>query len=99
MTNPLRPRGPAWERVCAFYNIRPGYWFAPKLYGYGATPVRWQGWALLAIFAALAIGVVRLGVEDNRVLFALLAPLIVSFVMICHAKTDGEWKWRWGPDS
>jgi hypothetical protein len=22
------------------------YWFKPKRYGYGATPVTWQGWAL-----------------------------------------------------
>ena len=22
------------------------YWFKPKRYGYGATPVTWQGWAV-----------------------------------------------------
>ena len=46
--NVLRPRGATWQRVCDWYKIRDGYWFAPKLYGYGATPVRWQGWALIA---------------------------------------------------
>ena len=23
------------------------YWFRPKRYGYGATPVTWQGWVLV----------------------------------------------------
>ena len=26
-------------------RVRPGYWFRPKRFGYGAVPATWQGWA------------------------------------------------------
>ena len=82
-----------------WYRAAPGYWFRPKLFGWGAVPVTWQGWAMTAVFVVLTSAVMRLGAEDNRALLALLAPLIVSFVLLCRAKTDGAWKWRWGADS
>jgi RES domain-containing protein len=94
----LKPRNARWQAVCDFYRIRPGYWFAPKLYGYGATPVRWQGWALVAIFAAAAMGTAWLARHESATLFGLLIPVTIAFVWICHAKTDGEWRWRWGVD-
>ena len=25
------------------------YWFRPKRYGYGATPITWQGWLLTVL--------------------------------------------------
>ena len=36
------------------------YWFKPKRYGYGATPVTWEGWAFTGLpmvfyFAGLAV--------------------------------------------
>jgi len=33
------------------------YWFRPKTYGYGATPVNWKGWAssLVAVVALLVV--------------------------------------------
>lgn len=93
---PLEPRGERWAKACAFYRVRPGYWFAPKLYGYGATPVTWQGWAMIVVFALLACAVALLAAQDAPVMFALLGPLVVSFILLCRAKTDGEWRWRWG---
>ena len=96
--NPLRPQSAAWQRVCDWYKIRDGYWFAPKLYGIGATPVRWQGWALFALFLAAALGVVWLGKHYGPGMLTLLIPVIAAFTLAAHAKTDGVWKWRWGPD-
>jgi len=32
------------------------YWFRPKRYGYGATPVTWEGWALVAGFVVIVAG-------------------------------------------
>ena len=29
------------------------YWFRPKRYGYGATPVTWEGWLVVAVSVAL----------------------------------------------
>ncbi len=76
--------------------VRPGYWFAPKRYGWGAGPANWQGWAATAVFAA-AMAVVGLLAEAVTPLLAWMAlPLIVAFVTIVIQKTDGEWRWRWG---
>jgi hypothetical protein len=43
-------------------DMGTGYWFKPKSFGYGATPVSWQGWAwtlgmALIIAAAIVIAV------------------------------------------
>ena len=27
-----------------------GYWFKRKLYGWGWTPARWQGWVVLVVY-------------------------------------------------
>ncbi|MCW3836626.1 hypothetical protein ACFQ1E_09610 [Sphingomonas canadensis] len=78
-------------------RVRPGYWFRPKLYGLGATPATWQGWVLTAALAAIAIAVARLAEARGAALLVLLVPLIAGFIWLVHAKTDGAWRWRWGP--
>ncbi|MDF7775138.1 hypothetical protein P1X14_07760 [Sphingomonas sp. AOB5] len=79
-----------------WYRARPGYWFRPKRYGWGATPVTWQGWAatFALIASAVLIGSYAQGLGMIR--FALLVPLVLGFLLLCRAKTDGEWRWRWG---
>jgi hypothetical protein len=78
------------------------YWFKPKRYGYGATPVTWQGWAVtlgtvLAIVAASLY--LRLTAKSPWTLAALLmfdAAVVSALVIISYRKTEGEWRWRWG---
>jgi hypothetical protein len=79
------------------------YWFRPRRYGYGATPVTWEGWALtVAVAAIVAISVAAMNLLADRVNFAvwiawaaIIAALVVSFVRISRQRTDGEWRWRW----
>ena len=59
-------------------KVRKGYWFAQKLYGYGAVPVTWQGWlttlayvALVALLAWLMIQGIELGEVHLRFGIAL----------------------------
>jgi hypothetical protein len=84
------------------------YWFEPKVYGYGATPSNWKGWAATAVFAivVMALSLVLLGLEPkpgtglsawNIGIWALMvAGLTVGFVWLARAKTHGQWGWRWG---
>jgi hypothetical protein len=78
------------------------YWFRPKRYGYGATPVTWQGWAVtFAAILAVVTATVRLTAlsADNPwfwVIVAIDAAIIAALVIICRRKTEGEWGWRWG---
>jgi hypothetical protein len=80
----------------------PRYWFRQKQFGYGATPNTWQGW-LFTIVLALFIAALAFGadfVRDDRERLLLIAvglpAVLVPFVLIGHAKTDGGWRWKWG---
>ena len=33
------------------------HWFEPKSHGYGASPVTWQGWALIMASVAVALAI------------------------------------------
>jgi hypothetical protein len=78
------------------------YWFKPKRYGYGATPVTWQGWAVTLATVVAMVGVnlgLRLTEAHHWTLAAILVfdvlALAVLFI-VCRRKTAGEWRWRWG---
>jgi uncharacterized membrane protein HdeD (DUF308 family) len=78
------------------------YWFKPKRYGYGATPVTWQGWAVTlgTVFVMVAVSLYLRPTEGSYWALALMlafdAVAIATLVIISRNKTDGEWHWRWG---
>lgn len=80
------------------------YWFKPKRYGYGATPVTWQGWALtLAVVVAIGGSLVAMNLlvdKSNAVAWLVWAALVAAaawwLVQLSRQRTDGEWRWRWG---
>lgn len=76
-------------------TVRPGYWFAPHLFGYGATPVTWQGWALTLGFVVVILAINAVLADDlTRVIVSI--ELAVPMVVIAYVKTDGGWRWRRG---
>ncbi len=70
-------------------------WFAAKRYGYGASwPIAWQGWAALVVFlAAIGLACVRLA---GTLRVVGVGAIVVGFALVCAAKTEGGWRWRWG---
>ena len=86
------------RRIRAHYTPRPGYWFVPKAFGWGAVPASCQGWAATLALLVAAVAIARLAELHSPVYLALIVPLILGFVWLVWAKTDGEWRWRWGPD-
>jgi hypothetical protein len=73
-------------------------WFVPKRYGYGATPVTWQGWALTFGFVAIVVLLSIIFRHRMILLFAAPAPFLIAFIVICARTTKGGWRWRWGDD-
>ncbi len=80
------------------------YWSKRKRYGYGWTPVTWQGWSVLGVwFAFVAIsGFLVLNDVDSSTesaqatIFTILVfgssiPMVLVFY-----KTGPKPKWRWG---
>ena len=78
------------------------YWFRPKRYGYGATPITWEGWAVTfaVVLAMVAISLVlRLESKSLWALGALVTFDVVALAalaIVSCRRTDGEWRWRWG---
>lgn len=71
-------------------------WFAPKRYGYGATPSTWQGWVATLVFvAAMALDMAYL---RGATRWLGVSILILLFVGVCHIKSSAPWRWRWGDD-
>jgi hypothetical protein len=78
------------------------YWFKPKRYGYGATPVTWQGW-LLTFGTVLAMVAVSLTLRLTETSYWALAALfafdvlaLATLAIVSYRKTEGGWHWRWG---
>jgi membrane protein YdbS with pleckstrin-like domain len=80
------------------------YWFRPKRYGYGATPVTWEGWALtVGIVAVVALPIVAMNLLADRsnvgAWLAWAAFIVIAvfwMVRISRQRTDVKWRWRWG---
>jgi hypothetical protein len=76
------------------------YWFKPREYGYGATPVTWEGWVVtvitvfIVVMASMLAPVLGQGRSGGFTALVVDVLAIVAFLMISHRKTDGEWRWR-----
>jgi len=72
-------------------------WFKRKLYGWGWTPVTWEGWAVLLGWLILFIFSVSKvdheGVKNIWVAFAFTGILIY----ICYKKGEKP-RWQWGKE-
>ena len=78
------------------------------MYGYGATPSGWKGWAAVGVYvvAILALTLPLLVWPADMpaspkiwqlVTWAILTSLVtLAFIRFTRMKTDGQWAWRWG---
>ncbi len=80
---------------------KDGLWFVSKKYGWGWTPVTWQGWAVVVVYIALVTGLARFidNGFDSRAggttFFFLVFLLTVMLLVISYAKGETP-RWRWG---
>jgi hypothetical protein len=78
------------------------YWFKPREYGYGATPVTWQGWAItvaaVVVVVMASMLVPYIAGESPWAWSAMVidAVAIAALLIVSRRMTDGEWRWRWG---
>jgi hypothetical protein len=76
-------------------------WFKRKLFGWGWTPVTWQGWLVIAVYIALVI-LFAMTINDNspprEVAFTFVLPVVLLTVLLIRiAYRKGEkLGWEWG---
>jgi hypothetical protein len=73
------------------------YWFVQKRFGYGAVPVTWQGWLATLIYVAI-VGLLAWRMPTGMLKLATIVPVTLAYIYFIWTKTDGGFRWRWGPD-
>jgi hypothetical protein len=79
-------------------------WFRAKTYGWGWTPITWEGWAVQLGHVAACIGWVAYLLKDGdmpfdarRAILDLLPIVALTAVLIVICWLKGERpRWRWG---
>ena len=71
-------------------------WFVQKRYGYGATPVAWQGWAITLVYSAIVIATAIVLPNKPTASLAIIVPSTAVLLFIVLKTTRGGWRWRWG---
>lgn len=74
------------------------YWFPAKRYGWGwGAPRNWQGWAVVAAYAAAMAVLAIVFAADDRPFEFLVGSAIATaaFVAVCWLKGEPP-RWRWG---
>ena len=81
------------------------YWFRPKSFGYGATPVTWEGWLLtlgsmVVTGAAILVAILaEVHTWPNRHISQVICLIVVAVtqfatIIVSRLKTSEDWRWR-----
>lgn len=91
-----------WKQCKTYYQDNPqGYWFKRKLYGWGWTPVTWQGWAVTGGFVVLVMVIAsRLPAEPTKteLIYEFGAQLLLATLglLVIAWRTGESPRWQWG---
>ncbi len=93
------------EYIKYFKDNPQGYWFKAKLYGWGWTPVKWQGWCVIFLYIVLILVLVLVREKDvpgnpdsgsNILTFALPIVVLTILLVVVAYKKGEKPRWQWG---
>ena len=80
-------------------------WFKARAFGWGWTPITWQGWLVLGIFVGLTFAGIAVYIHEVKagaqlraaqLLFTgWLGLLVGGLILVCWL-TGERPRWRWG---
>ncbi len=74
-----------------------GYWFKRKFYGWGWTPVKWQGWLVIFFGLAVFFSGYYIGETDDSPGMIVISFLLMLGIFIFFGYRKGEkLHWQWG---
>jgi len=91
-----------FERYIAYVKDNPrGLWFKQKRFGWGWTPVKWQGWLVIVAYVALLVASTKTIDESapkDAIPYTFLAIVILltAALFIVAYKKGEKPKWNWG---
>ena len=65
-------------------------WFRRKRWGYGWTPVTWQGWLVVALFVAIALAINRGAFGMDHAMQVEVTLALVVVLIAVSAFTSGK---------
>lgn len=73
-------------------------WFGPKAYGYGYSPITWEGWlATAALVVVILLGATVVGPIAGPIGVAcVIAGALGGYVWLISRHFEGDLGWRWG---
>lgn len=86
------------KNYIAYLKDNPeGYWFKRKLYGWGWTPARWQGWVVIVVAIAIFLKAIQFAQYDDAPGVALLGLIAMVGIVFGFGYWKGEKpRWQWG---
>jgi len=91
-----------FKRYIAYVKDNPNkYWFKRKCFGWGWTPVTWQGWLVTLIYIGF-LALFSLTIDEKSTMremaFTFMLPVIfltITFIRIAYKKGEKPC-WQWG---
>jgi hypothetical protein len=90
-----------FKKYRAYIKDNPNhYWFKRKWYGWGWSPVTWQGWSMFGIYMALVLAFATTIDENSstrEMVFTFVLPVVlltIALLGICYAKGEKP-RWQW----
>ena len=83
-------------------NQNKKIWFRRKLYGWGWTPITWQGWGILLLYV-VAMVLIFINIDkdshsasDTLLNYFLPVLLLTALLIFICYKTGEKPRWQWG---
>lgn len=76
-------------------------WFKRKTYGWGWTPMTWQGWVVTLVYVGLLLLFAAMIDESSsrkEILLGFFLPALIlttALIRICYKKGETP-RWQWG---
>ncbi len=85
-----------FKKYLAYIKDNPNhYWFKRKPFGWGWTPVMWQGWVTLAVYIGVVVFLASV-IYPGTTLSVLVVLLTALLIYISYKKGEKPgWQWGW----
>jgi len=70
-------------------------WFGPRAFGYGYTPVSWEGWAVTAVLIVVVLGAGVVLRQAPLAAMAVIFAAVGAFLWIAQRQASSPSKRRW----